>query len=376
VGFGCRGLERDSMSAPLSYSRGQATIRKAMGASTILDFCNTCVLSAQIRASMVLKHSCRNLPLSTGVKPRRWIGSLRRCSRSKVRARRLWCSLNIATCSVYCSITSDLSSASARKSLTVTLASRARRLLAVRRRSKSFRQYQVSRWNPAKEDQATDRAYRIGQTKPVHVYCPLTVAKDFKTFDVKLDELLSLKRALATDMLRGAGGLSSMDFDLRDIAPEGARHLNDEPITPEVLERMAPRFFEGFIAALWRKRGFARVELTPQSDAGVDVIALRGATGALIQCKSSARQGAKLGWEAVKEVVGGTAIYSEHYPGVTFSRICVTNQFFNATAHDRAKANGVAIVEQDELLSLLQKHPLTKLDVMSRFWNPTGRQSG
>jgi SNF2 family DNA or RNA helicase len=25
-------------------------------------------------------------------------------------------------------------------------------------------------WNPAKEDQATDRAYRIGQTRDVHVY--------------------------------------------------------------------------------------------------------------------------------------------------------------------------------------------------------------
>jgi hypothetical protein len=37
----------------------------------------------------------------------------------------------------------------------------------------------------------------------VHVYCPLTVADDFKTFDAKLDELLRRKRALATDILMG-----------------------------------------------------------------------------------------------------------------------------------------------------------------------------
>ena len=42
-------------------------------------------------------------------------------------------------------------------------------------------------WNPAKEDQATDRAYRIGQTKEVHVYYPVVVAHDFLTFDAKLD---------------------------------------------------------------------------------------------------------------------------------------------------------------------------------------------
>ncbi|HEX5958334.1 MAG TPA: DEAD/DEAH box helicase, partial [Hyphomicrobiaceae bacterium] len=74
-------------------------------------------------------------------------------------------------------------------------------------------------WNPAKEDQATDRAYRIGQTKDVHVYCPLAVASDFKTFDVKLDELLARKRELAVDMLQGTGAVSSDEFDLSEIAP-------------------------------------------------------------------------------------------------------------------------------------------------------------
>ncbi len=41
-------------------------------------------------------------------------------------------------------------------------------------------------WNPAKEDQATDRAYRIGQTRDVHVHYPIVSASNFKTFDEKL----------------------------------------------------------------------------------------------------------------------------------------------------------------------------------------------
>ena len=57
-------------------------------------------------------------------------------------------------------------------------------------------------WNPAKEDQATDRAYRIGQEKEVLVYYPTVTANDFDTFEVKLDRLLSSKRSLADDMLQ------------------------------------------------------------------------------------------------------------------------------------------------------------------------------
>lgn len=58
-------------------------------------------------------------------------------------------------------------------------------------------------WNPAKEDQATDRAYRIGQDKDVFVYYPtISAGKDFDTFEIKLDRLLSSKRALADDMLQ------------------------------------------------------------------------------------------------------------------------------------------------------------------------------
>ena len=34
-------------------------------------------------------------------------------------------------------------------------------------------------WNPAKEDQSTDRAYRIGQTKDVYVYYPIAKLKHF-----------------------------------------------------------------------------------------------------------------------------------------------------------------------------------------------------
>jgi Holliday junction resolvase len=215
--------------------------------------------------------------------------------------------------------------------------------------------------SPAKEDQATDRAYRIGQQKDVHVYCPLAVAQDFKTFDVKLDELLTRKRALATDMLRPAGDISMLDLDLDDILPPGVELLPDVPVTLDVLERMNGRAFEGLAAVLWRKQGF-ETQLTPASDAGVDVVGIRGDEGVLIQCKSSTRSRA-LGWEAVRDVQGGADIYADQHPMVRFKKVGLTNQRFNATAKARAKANRVLLIEQAELWSLVERYQVRQREI-------------
>ena len=56
-------------------------------------------------------------------------------------------------------------------------------------------------WNPAKENQATDRVYRIGQTRDVHVYLPISVSSNFHTLDLKLDNLLEAKQRLATHVI-------------------------------------------------------------------------------------------------------------------------------------------------------------------------------
>ncbi|MDP7281646.1 MAG: C-terminal helicase domain-containing protein, partial [Candidatus Poribacteria bacterium] len=56
-------------------------------------------------------------------------------------------------------------------------------------------------WNPAKEDQASDRVHRVGQTRDVHIYIPMAVDQEIRTFDLVLNDLLEKKRKLSNDIL-------------------------------------------------------------------------------------------------------------------------------------------------------------------------------
>jgi superfamily II DNA or RNA helicase len=64
-------------------------------------------------------------------------------------------------------------------------------------------------WNPAVEDQATDRAHRIGQTRPVTVYRLVTRG----TIEEKILALHERKRDLADDILSGLEGSDALDLD-------------------------------------------------------------------------------------------------------------------------------------------------------------------
>ncbi|WP_062460801.1 DEAD/DEAH box helicase [Demequina soli] len=66
-------------------------------------------------------------------------------------------------------------------------------------------------WNPAKEAQATDRVYRIGQTRDVHVHLPAATHPDFDSFDVLLDRLLASK-LLVRDAVMAPGVVSEAEM--------------------------------------------------------------------------------------------------------------------------------------------------------------------
>ncbi|MFE4968584.1 SNF2-related protein [Streptomyces sp. NPDC056660] len=68
-------------------------------------------------------------------------------------------------------------------------------------------------WNPAVEEQATDRAYRIGQTQPVQVHRLVTEG----TVEDRIAEMLEAKRALA-DAILGSGESALTELTDRELA--------------------------------------------------------------------------------------------------------------------------------------------------------------
>ena len=80
-------------------------------------------------------------------------------------------------------------------------------------------------WNPAVEDQATDRAFRIGQTKDVQVHKFLCAG----TLEEKIDEMITRKKELAARIVgTGEGWLTELsDAELRQVFALSAEAVED-----------------------------------------------------------------------------------------------------------------------------------------------------
>ncbi|MHB8067346.1 MAG: DEAD/DEAH box helicase [Desulfobaccales bacterium] len=80
-------------------------------------------------------------------------------------------------------------------------------------------------WNPAVENQATDRAYRIGQTKDVQVHKFLCVG----TLEEKIDEMIERKKEIAEQVVgAGEGWLTELSTaELKDLMALRREALGD-----------------------------------------------------------------------------------------------------------------------------------------------------
>lgn len=95
-------------------------------------------------------------------------------------------------------------------------------------------------WNPAVEDQATDRVFRIGQRRDVHVHLPMAVHPDpairESSFDLRLNALIDRKRKLTRDLFlppdASDGELANL-FREVSFGEPAADQVLDQPDEPE-----------------------------------------------------------------------------------------------------------------------------------------------
>jgi superfamily II DNA or RNA helicase len=216
-------------------------------------------------------------------------------------------------------------------------------------------------WNPAVEDQCTDRVYRIGQTQPVHVYYLQALHPDFpeRSFDEKIHALLERKRILSRDMLMPPVDRERDTQDLysetvgnqpSDASDNGRSAFEpSDRLTLEDIDAMDPLHFEGWCLRRLRRAGFS-VKRTPKSwDCGADGIAQDPESGKsiIIQCKHT-QADTSCGESAIHDLLRAKSAYQIQAADLH----AVTNaNGFTASAQDIARKEGVVLVSRADILS-------------------------
>jgi HJR/Mrr/RecB family endonuclease len=219
-------------------------------------------------------------------------------------------------------------------------------------------------WNPAVANQATARAWRLGQTLPVFVHDIYTN----DTVEERIYKILSEKQALFDEVIDDLSEKHTMvsfsDEDLYKIfdlekptTTERAKTSIEMPaeITVEKISRLSPNQFEQVVASYYEKLRF-KVEVTGGAhDQGVDIIARRisdiGEEYLIVQCKHYPTT--TIGPSYIREVIGTR----QSQPNATRA-VLVTSGTFSEEAIRLADKNNIILIDGKDLVTLLNKYQI------------------
>lgn len=227
-------------------------------------------------------------------------------------------------------------------------------------------------WNPAKEDQATDRAYRIGQNKEVHVYLPMLEhpTRDITTFDTGLDRLISQKKRLS-----GSLGLIPMQpVSMEELVDSVIKSAGNQVPTPPVYLtaesacKLSWELFEALIAEIFDRESDRVILTSCARDHGTDVVAIGhgGKENILIQVKTTKSD--KLDSEEAIREVEGSLRYFESALGLKFTEKCLHSNVrgFSKRTRKAAAIYDVRLEGEDWLRKALSRHQIRVADVVVR----------
>lgn len=219
-------------------------------------------------------------------------------------------------------------------------------------------------WNPAKEEQATDRVYRIGQNKNVNVYLPMACHKDFGvggSFDEKLNALLNYKKCLSENVLFPTGesskdGIAIFNELTQTIETDSSEYYWNINLIDGVTEKA----FEKIVIDLYIAVGYAAKKTDCNNDNGADIVAI-SENGFLIKCVHKENIFEKLGSQPIQEIYSAKVAYESEYKEIKFQPVVITNaENFSESAIEYAANNNVKIIARNELDKMLTQYKILK----------------
>jgi len=203
-------------------------------------------------------------------------------------------------------------------------------------------------WNPAVEDQCTDRIYRIGQQRAVHVHIPLAVHPDFgdQSFDLLLDVLLTDKRHLSRRIL--IPPVTDADPRYFEAGIYGKDHAGAEDLLARI-DTGGPDMLEHWVIDRLKAAGLQASKTPPSGDAGIDCIGVHPKTGRRIavQCKHRCKgRAVSCNERAVQDLLRGRNAYTNDFDRL----VAVTNaREFTTTAQRLAADAGIELIDRSRI---------------------------
>lgn len=229
-------------------------------------------------------------------------------------------------------------------------------------------------WNPAKEMQATDRVYRIGQKRDVNVYLPILHHPEINSFDVNLNRLINRK----SNMKDAVVTPETVDPDElgKSVFPDASRHSDGKETLPdkepeyiqaEKLTYLSWEQFEAFSVELIAAYAGGEAKLTAKGvDSGADGVVFSSAGNILIQAKHTKSR--TMNADVSAEVYKAKPLY-ENTTGKSFERlIAITNaERYSSRVRRDAELRGVELMTIKDIKKILKKHSVDIETVTARL---------
>ena len=231
-------------------------------------------------------------------------------------------------------------------------------------------------WNPATENQATDRVYRLGQKKDVYVYYLVNTdpKNEFKTFDEKLNLLLEGKKNLATNFLMPTEVSRVTEKDFIDFHSDTFTQTKEKDskqysriTTLEDVRFLGHQKFEAFAACIFKTKGYSTI-LTPRvNDFRIDVLCFNSNEVLFVQCK---HKQSKLPYDKdsiIEEIESGQTHYlnrfselgNKRYKGILFTNGDVTKDI-----KDKCESSNIEVYNGAKIKDLLKAIDITTKDIL------------